>query len=118
VAAGLDRHGAGDAGCCWSARRPAPKGAVVLPGLDVTSPTRPGRKVDVQHPQGALRACCDAAGSPRGGRDLAGLAAETPRALARRGRQRGAAARRGDRRLAAASSTTLRGRTPTPSPRA
>ena len=39
----------------------APKGAVVLPGVDVNLAEKAWRKVDVQHPQGALRRLLDAA---------------------------------------------------------
>jgi len=40
----------------------APKGAVVLPGLDQDLADKAWGKVDVQHPQGALRRLLDAAG--------------------------------------------------------
>jgi ATP-dependent helicase/nuclease subunit B len=39
----------------------APKGAVVLPGVDVNLAEKAWRKVDVQHPQGALRRLLDTA---------------------------------------------------------
>lgn len=39
----------------------APKGAVVLPGVDVNLADKAWRKVDVQHPQGALRRLLDTA---------------------------------------------------------
>jgi ATP-dependent helicase/nuclease subunit B len=43
----------------------APRGAVVLPGVDVNLAERAWRKVDVQHPQGALRRLLDAAAVTR-----------------------------------------------------
>lgn len=44
----------------------APRGAVVLPGVDVNLADKAWSKVDVQHPQGALRRLLDAARTTRG----------------------------------------------------
>ncbi|MBL8557064.1 MAG: double-strand break repair protein AddB [Phenylobacterium sp.] len=44
----------------------APRGAVVLPGVDVTLADDAWRKIDVQHPQGALKRLLDAAGVDKG----------------------------------------------------
>ncbi|WP_293676865.1 double-strand break repair protein AddB [uncultured Phenylobacterium sp.] len=62
----------------------APRGAVVLPGLDPDLATEAWRKVDVQHPQGALKRLLDAAGVSKA--DVALWPAST--ALSDRGRWR------------------------------
>ncbi|HEY0646300.1 double-strand break repair protein AddB [Phenylobacterium sp.] len=64
----------------------APKGAVVLPGLDVNLAERAWRKVDVQHPQGALRRLLDTARVSR--EDVQTWPASTAETAAQRWRRR------------------------------
>ena len=51
----LDRHRARPPGALLIAVAAAPKGSVVLPGLDQDLADKAWNKVDVQHPQGALK---------------------------------------------------------------
>ena len=64
----------------------APKGAVVLPGVDVDLAEKAWRKVDVQHPQGALRRLLDTARVSR--EQVATWPASTDETAAQRWRRR------------------------------
>ena len=64
----------------------APKGAVVLPGVDVNLAEKAWRKVDVQHPQGALRRLLAAAEVARD--DVRTWPASTAETAAQRWRRR------------------------------
>jgi ATP-dependent helicase/nuclease subunit B len=64
----------------------APKGAVVLPGVDVNLAERAWRKVDVQHPQGALRRLLDTANMRRD--EIVTWPASTEETAAQRWRRR------------------------------
>lgn len=64
----------------------APKGAVVLPGVDLDLADKAWRKVDVQHPQGALRRLLDTARVTRA--DVATWPASTAQTAAQRWRRR------------------------------
>lgn len=64
----------------------APRGAVVLPGVDLDLADKAWRKVDVQHPQGALRRLLDAALVTRA--EVATWPASTGQTAAQRWRRR------------------------------
>lgn len=64
----------------------APKGAVVLPGVDLDLAEKAWRKVDVQHPQGALRRLLDTARISRD--EVATWPASTAQTAAQRWRRR------------------------------